>query len=144
MKKNIIIALVVLVVIIIIIVNNIKRNINGEFLNVDIKKVTIFPIPSLDLYVNFKVINNSFFSFNINNLKVKIFESKTGFFITENKVLQKVAIPKGESNHKIELVGVKILGKAKDFLEGTENNYLVEISFKVFGINISFKENIKL
>lgn len=147
MKNFLIIAsllVAILLLTFVLVRNNIKGSIDGFFNSFNIKNVrgTILE-PIADIDVKFDIVNNSKYSFTLNELTVKIFNNENGDFLTENKVKTNVIVPIGKSEHSILLKDNKIIPNLKTFLEGTIK-YKVEVSFKVWGLEIGFEEIIKL
>lgn len=119
---------------------NIQKNISGKVEGFSVIRVYDLLAPKVDLNVKFKVVNNSKFSFNVRNFKVRVFDVDTNQLLTENEVLQKIEIPIGESFHDTQLLGNEILGNLSDVLNSSGKSLRVEINFNAFLVNVKFEE----
>ena len=146
MSRGWIIFLIILTVLVIsftLLARDIKNNLTGEFLEFNLKNIKGVINPTADIDLKFKIINDTFLSYTVRDLKVKIYNEKTKEYLTENIVKGEVKIPKGDSEHTISLKDNSIIGNVNDFLEG-KSTYLAVITFKILGQKILFEQLISL
>lgn len=122
--------------------NNIKNNLSGKIDNFGIKNVRGLLDPMADVEITFTVTNNTLFEFRLKEFKVKIYNTITKEFLTENQVNKELIIPKGNSTHLVDLKDNKIIGNIEDFLSGNAS-YLAVVSFRYFGANIQFEQEVQ-
>lgn len=132
-----------IVLAVVLVVDNVRRNLTGEFVTFGISNIKGILNPKADVDITFKIINNTFFAYRVKDFKVRIFNNQTGEYLSENLVKTDVRLPKGESEHKIDLKDVSIVGNLQDFLDG-KTSYLAVVNFKVLGQTVLFEQLITL
>jgi hypothetical protein len=145
--KNILIILAGILAVLLIVFyyakNNILNNVSGKFNSFTLTNISGILPTTTDIKINFDIINNSNFGFSVTGFKVKIYNNITGEFLTENSVLQELAIPRGVSTHDTILINNKIAGSLDDMLN-SQSEYKAAISFNVFGFPVEFEQLINL
>jgi len=134
----------VLLVAYLVIKKNVEDNISGTFNSFKISNIGGGLVnPKADITLSFNIQNDSNYSFKLNTFKVKIYDNTTGEFLTENIVKETLLIPKGSSTHEVTLLNNKIIGNLQTFLEA-KASYLAIVTFKIYGVNIEFEQQLEL
>lgn len=136
-------SLAVLLTLVIFIRDNIKDNISGSLVSFNLKNIRGILPTIADIEVNFDITNNSWFNFTIKDLKVRIFDSNSGTYLTENQVKKDMYLPKGLSRHEIILNDNNIASDLNEFLQGNAK-YLAIVEFKVLGVRVEFEQQLEL
>ncbi len=147
MKKILVIISIIvslLVILAVYVKNNIINNIGGKFNSFTISNISGILPTRADIDVNFDIINNSSFGFSVKSFKVKIYDFLTNEYITENRVIDELAIPIGVSTHDIKLLNNEIASNLNEFLAEGEKEYRAVVSFNVMWMNVEFEQLIKL
>lgn len=133
----------VLLTVVIFVRDNIKDNISGKLVSFDLRNLRGILPTIADIEVKFDITNNSWFSFTIRDLKVRIFDSNTGAYLTENEVKTEMYLPIGISRHEITLKDNNIASDLNEFLQGNAK-YLALVEFKVMGVRVEFEQKLEL
>lgn len=135
--------LAVLLTVVIFVRDNIKDNISGKLASFDLRNIRGILPTIADIEVKFDIINNSWFNFTVKDLKVRIFDSNSGAYLTENNVKKDMYLPKGTSRHEITLNDNNIASDLNEFIQGNAK-YLAIVEFKVLGVRIEFEQQLEL
>jgi len=130
-----------LLVLIVLFVIDVKRNLSLSFNGIQVKNVNLSN-DSLTVGVSLDIYNDTFFSYDVNDISAFVYDNDSGLLIGQTEVLELVKIEKGYNELKFDINNVSI-SQNINFIGGNIN-LKVKVFLKIFGITNSIEKIIEV